>query len=147
MGLLKSWKKKRKKMVNRNEDHYSAEYFHGNDVSFFPPPRSKDSFPGKTMGCIVYTLSWGNKSSFVVKSADCYTTRGEGSTVTQALDNFRTAVEAVVVDGDGGLFLGNSSKEFHFSFHQSLEDGWIKDGVTIQGKEFHEITLFSLTLL
>lgn len=96
------------------------------------------------MRCIVYLLrfSLSGEQLYLIKSADCSGVRGEGATCEDAKSNFKASIEAVVFDGDGGIFYGQSSETFQSNFFGGLEKGWGKDKVEIVTKSFCVIKIF-----
>lgn len=113
------------------------------DPLYFSPPYPVEVTCQRSVGCIVFELKCADDNSmFVVKSVDCSVTKGEGTTYEAALDDFREAVEYVVIDQSGGLYLGNSSETFHDRFFADMIEGWRNDGVNVVSTKYTEITIF-----
>ena len=128
-----------------NPMEISAELAYNSDPLYFPPPYPVEAVSQRSVGCIVFELSWADdKNMFVVKSADCSVTTGEGTTYEAALDDFKEAVEYVVTDQTGGLYLGNSSETFHYSFFADMIEGWRNDGVNVVSTKYSEIAIFPI---
>ncbi len=129
-------------LTSMNPTDVSAEVA-SDEPLYFPPAVDASVVRNKRIRCIAFELQWNDTRMFFVMSVDCDVTKGEGSTILGALEDFKIAVECVVIDGTGGLFLGISSDEFLLNFYKNLESDWSKDGVKILSKSLHDVRIFA----
>jgi hypothetical protein len=81
---------------------------------------------------------------FAAFTADAFGMNGEGSSVTEALDDLKRTIETRAKDGQGGVFPDTSSFAYQDELHKRLESGWHDDGVRVINKTRHVITVFPL---